>query len=113
MIWHICRPLVNPLPASQGGSPKPSPVRCLEHWLDYDFRTPRSAPHFTAHLVSNHHWAFAMVHAAIKRSKTRADHAAVGQTPRLFEVLPRCGFGVLQWIMERAPRKLGGGVRNE
>lgn len=29
MIWHICRPLVSPLPASQGGPPKPSPESAL------------------------------------------------------------------------------------
>jgi len=36
MTWHICRPLVSPRPASQGGPPKPSPVECLRHRLDCD-----------------------------------------------------------------------------
>lgn len=47
------------------------------------FRTPRSAPHFTTNRVSNHYRTCAVVRAAIKRPKTRADPVAGGRTPRL------------------------------
>ena len=46
-----------------------------------------SAP-FHPHLVSSQDWALATAHAAIKRPKTRASHATVGQTPRRLEGVP-------------------------
>lgn len=60
-------------------------VTSSSHARDYCsvFRTPRSAPHFTTHRVSNHDRTCAVDRAAIKRPKTRADLVTGGRTPRL------------------------------
>ena len=83
---------------SESQVPRPNVPLCLRHsegsWLSIiaahvgdcsclNFRTPRSAPHFTAHHVSNHDRTTAVDHAAVKRPKTRADLVAGGRTPRL------------------------------
>lgn len=83
---------------SESQVPRPNVPLCLRHsegsWLSIiaahvgdcsclNFRTPRSAPHFTAHCVSNQDRTCVMGHAAIKRSKTRATRVSGGRTPRL------------------------------
>ena len=90
---------------------RPFILAWLDHTIDLFFRTPRSAPHFTTQprvqpLPDDMQWTLRRS-SDRKRARVRITG---GRTSHVSRINAERAWGS-PW--ERAPRKLGGGVRNE